>query len=109
MLKKADRVSRTDFESHLKGGKRFHCDYATLIFQPSKTFQGSVVVSKKVSKKAVERNTIRRRIYAMLYTQKKADRVGVYMVMVKPPYQTLTKQAAQAQMKQLIERATKSA
>ncbi len=109
MLKKANRLARTDFATYLKGGKRYHTDCATLIWHPHPTFHGSVVVSKKVSKLAVTRNTIRRQVYAQLYTLKSEHKTGVWIVLIKPPYTLLTKQSARTQIRLLIERAGKSA
>ena len=109
MLKKAQRLSRTDFATYFKGGKRLHTDCATLIFHPHPTFHWSVVVSKKVSKLAVTRNTIRRRVYAQLYKLKTEHKTGVWIVLIKPTYCQLTKQSARTQIQLLIERAAKPA
>ena len=109
MLKKTNRLPRADFAPYLKGGKRHHSDCATLIWQPHTTFHGSVVVSKKVSKLAVTRNTIRRRVYAQLYGLRAEHKTGVWIVLIKPPYALLTKQSARTQMQLLIERARKPA
>ena len=109
MLKKANRLPRADFAPYLKGGKRLHVDCATLIWHPHPTFHGSVVVSKKVSKLAVTRNTIRRRVYAQLYRLKIEHKTGVWIVLIKPTYSLLTKQSARTQIQLLIERAAKPA
>ncbi len=109
MLKKGERLSRTDFATYFKGGKRSHTDCATLIFHPHPTFHGSVVVSKKVSKRAVARNTIRRRVYAQLYGLSPENKKGVWIVVIKPAYALLTKQSARTQIQLLIERAAKPA
>ena len=109
MLKKGERLSRKDFATYFKGGKRLHADCATLIFHPHPTFHGSVVVSKKVSKQAVTRNTVRRRVYAQLYGLKTEHKKGVWIVLIKPPYTLLTKQSARTQIQLLIERAAKTA
>ena len=109
MLKKAQRLSRTDFATYFKAGKRLHADCATLIFHSHPTFHGSVVVSKKVSKLAVTRNTIRRRVYTQLYKLPLERKNGVFIVVIKPTYSLLTKQSARTQMQLLIERAAKPA
>ncbi len=109
MLKKEQRLSRTDFATYFKGGKRLNADCATLIFHPHPTFHGSVVVSKKISKLAVTRNTIRRRVYAQLYGLRVEHKMGVWIVLIKPPYTLLTKQSARTQIQLLIERAAKPA
>jgi ribonuclease P protein component len=109
MLKKAQRLSRTDFATYFKGGKRLHTDCATLVFHPHPSFHGAVVVSKKVSKLAVTRNTIRRRVYAQLYKLPPGSKNGVFVVLIKPTYSQLTKQSARTQIQLLIERAAKPA
>jgi ribonuclease P protein component len=73
MLKKVERVSRAGFDAFFKKGKRHYSEHATLVFSSFPTFHGSVVVSKKVSKLAVKRNTLRRRVYAQLATLKKQN------------------------------------
>lgn len=109
MLKKASRLSRTDFATYFKEGKRLHTDCATLVFHPHPTFHGAVVVSKKVSKLAVTRNTVRRRVYAQLYQLALEHKTGVFIVLIKPTYSQLTKQSARTQIQLLIERAAKPA
>jgi ribonuclease P protein component len=78
MLKKADRLGRVDFDTFFKKGRRFHSEYATLVYSPHSTFHASVVIGKKVHKQAVIRNTLRRRIYAQLAGEKKKGTTGVY-------------------------------
>ena len=109
MLKKTQRVSRADFATFFKKGNRHHSDHATVVVSPFPTFHGSVVVSKKVSKLAVTRNTLRRRVYAQLAALKKQNHTGVYIVVLKPSFATLTKSEAAEQMARLIVRTVKSA
>lgn len=108
MLNKEQRVSRVDFLSFLKSGKRFHSTHLTLIYSPFPTFHGSVVVSKKVSKQAVVRNTLRRRIYAQMQ-QLKDTSPGVYIVMVKPGFASVSRLEALQEIKVLIGRMSKTA
>lgn len=73
MLPKRQRVTRAlllDVKAH---GKAFHSNVATLRILPTSETLGvgtssafSVVVSKKVARSAVERNTLRRRAYQAL-------------------------------------------
>lgn len=109
MLKKSERVARSEFSAFFKQGKRIHSDHITAVVSPFPTFHASVVVSKKVSKQAVERNTFRRRIYAQLYTLKKKDFKGVVIVTVKPSFSSLTKAEAKAAIEALVVRIMKSA
>ncbi len=109
MLKKFERLSRTDFELYFKQGKRVHSENITIITAPHQRFHASVVVGKKVSKKAVVRNTLRRRIYSSLYNKKKAGVKGIFIVITKPKFGLLTKQEAKTETEKLIERVTKTA
>lgn len=89
MLAKRQRLSRTEFNHFFKIGKRYHSPVATLIVSPHSNFHGSVVVSKKVSKKAVDRNTLRRRAYAQLYQIAQKNISGVYILILKPHIRSL--------------------
>lgn len=109
MLKKTQRVQRADFAGFLKNGKRFHSTHITIIFTSFPTFHASVVVSKKVSKLAVTRNTLRRRVYAKLATVKNKDKTGVFIAVLKPSFATLTKKMAQEEVTQLIVKIQKAA
>jgi ribonuclease P protein component len=109
MLKKSERVARSDFGTFFKKGRRLHGDFVTAVVSPFPSFHASVVVSKKVSKQAVDRNTYRRRVYAQLYTLKKRDFNGVVIVTLKPTFSTLSKNMARAEIDALIVRILKSA
>lgn len=101
MLAKTERLSRTDFATVFRNGKRHHSGSATLITSPHPRFHGAVVVSKKVSKKAVTRNKLRRRVYGLLTTHlKQRGWQGVIMVIVKP---AITQFSAAEQRQILIE------
>lgn len=105
MLAKNERLSRVDFSSFLKAGKRFHSDVATVVYSPSPALHGSVVISKKVFKRAVDRNLARRRVYATLKAVTRHDNhTGVYIVILKPTYKQLTKVQSLVEIKTLIER-----
>lgn len=87
MLKKNERLSRSQFNVSFKGGRRCHSPLLTLIHSPSlnHSFHGAVVVSKKVYKSAVKRNRLRRRLYSVLYNTKVSTQVeGTFIVIVKP-------------------------
>ncbi len=105
MLAKSQRLSRVDFSSFFKSGKRFHSDEATIVFSPASTLHGSVVISKKVFKRAVDRNLARRRVYALLQAATKHNnQTGVYIVILKPGYKQLTKAQSLVAIKTLIEK-----
>lgn len=103
MLAKQHRLTRDEFSKYFKTGIRTHSPHATLIVSPHHSFHGAVVVSKKVSKKAVVRNKIRRRVYAQLYNTYKNKNTGVYIVIIKPSFNQLTKQAQHQAIGELIE------
>lgn len=109
MLKKSERVARTDFNTFFKKGKRLHGEHWMAVVAPYPTFHASVVVSKKVSKQAVLRNTYRRRVYAQLYTLKKQQFKGVVIVTLKPSFALLTKNMAKTEIDALVVRIVKSA
>jgi ribonuclease P protein component len=108
MLAKEQRLSREQFSHHFKHGKRFNSTYATLIISISSTFHGAVVVSKKVSKRAVMRNTLRRRTYAQLYQLAKKRSEGVYILVLKPTIAGIPRLAQHQQIRELIEQGVKS-
>lgn len=85
MLKKKERLTRVAFNHAFSTGSRTHTPYFQLVVANSTTFHGSVVVSKKVYKKAVDRNTQRRRLYAQLYLFHKAHAsTKTFIVITKP-------------------------
>jgi ribonuclease P protein component len=109
MLAKSERLGRTDFAQFFKTGKRFHGDHVSIVFTPHPTLHASVVVSKKVSKSAVTRNRIRRRLYAQLRAALHNKHPGVFIVLVKPTFNTLHKTEANQVLQQLIGRIVKPA
>lgn len=92
MFAKAYRVGRADFDDLLKSRIRYHGEFCTLIYTPTLPFAVSVVVSKKVSKLAVKRNLIRRRVYGRVRTVLKTlPNNGVYIFLIKPNTKIATK------------------
>ena len=86
MLKKKQRLAKKEFDHYFASGKRFHSPLLQLIYTPHESFHGAAVVGKKVHKKAVDRNKLRRRLYASLYTLKgEQNLTGVFMVIAKLP------------------------
>lgn len=92
MLAKAHRVTRPEFSAAYAVGTRRHTPLLTVIKVPGSTFKATVVVSKKVAKKAHDRNRLRRRLYAVLESLQDADQVvGTVLVHAKPALAGLTK------------------
>lgn len=94
MLKKNERLTRKDFDRFFSVGKRLHSPLAQLIYTESDTFHASAVVGKKVAKKAVDRNSLRRRLYAVLYAQKKVTPHRTYILIAKPPLKHASRKEA---------------
>jgi len=66
MLPKNSRISRKEFPILLESKSFFHSPHFSLRVAHSTKSQIAVSVSKKISKKASSRNTIRRRTYTVL-------------------------------------------
>ncbi|MEK7613335.1 MAG: ribonuclease P protein component [Patescibacteria group bacterium] len=62
MLSKKERLSRVSFPKK-RAQLRHNFTWGAVSFYPSKTLHVGVVVSKKVLKRAVDRNKVRRRLY----------------------------------------------
>lgn len=105
MLKKKQRLTKKEFDQYFQSGKRFHDPLLQLIYTPHASFQGAVVVGKKVHKKAVDRNRLRRRLYAALYTlYKEKQLTGVYIIIAKP----VAKNASHKELKELLSKLIKT-
>jgi ribonuclease P protein component len=103
MLAKSHRLTTKQFDQYFKTGKRWHFTHCTIVHTPLPTLHGSVVVGKKVSKKAVTRNTIRRRVYAQLRSVcLDQGQTGVFIIIIKSAYTELTRQAALLDIKRHI-------
>lgn len=92
MLKKSERLNRAAFSQYFAKGKRNHGTYTTIITSPAETFFASVVVGKKVFKLAHQRNSLRRRVYALVERYKKERNLtGVFIIITKPEAAKLSK------------------
>jgi ribonuclease P protein component len=107
MLKKKERLTRAEFDAAFAAGKRVHSPLLQVIVAPSPSFHGAVVVGKKVYKKAVDRNKLRRQLYAIVYQFSKKDGVlaKTFITITKP---AITK-AAPALIRTELETALKVA
>lgn len=109
MLKRNERLTREQFSVFGRKGKRFHSEYATISYTPNPTFHAAVVVSKKVSKSAVTRNTLRRRVYGLLYQAKQNSGGGVFVVVVQPAAREASRVVFRDTIQTLIGRIQKAA
>lgn len=67
------------------------------------------MVGKKVFKKAVERNRLRRRLYALLYTLKKQHNLrGVFIVVAKPAAKSTSFSEIKKELVEMVGRTVKS-
>ena len=87
MLPKEYRLTkRKDFENVFKNGKFFYNQYVTVKYLKNELDlpRLAFVVSNKISKKAVERNKIKRRLRAIFYSGLNEVRPGFdYIIIVK--------------------------
>ncbi len=102
MLAKKERLNRTAFDRFFVSGKRYNSPYFQLIYTPYKNFHGSVVVGKKVYKKAVLRNRLRRQVYGVLYRNKTTLKIGVYICIAKPASTSLLKGTIIIELEKLL-------
>ena len=95
MLKKQERLTKSQFDRSFSLGKRVHSPELQIIYHPSPSFHGAAVVGKKVYKSAVARNRLRRQIYGALYRYHKQHPLpGTVIMIAKPPM----KEVAQKQV-----------
>ena len=105
MLKKKERLTKAEFDKHFKGGKRYHSSLFTLVHSPTKNFHGAVVVGKKVHKKAVSRNRLRRQLYNLLYRLSRARQLlGSFIVLTKPSAKEADFPSLKVELEQVINR-----
>jgi ribonuclease P protein component len=85
MLKKANRINKTrDLQKVYRLGKSVHTSALVIKFVAGPKTQIAFVVSKKVSKRAVQRNRIKRVLREQMRLGLQSNRLGKYVVIVKP-------------------------
>jgi ribonuclease P protein component len=108
MLAKKERLGKKDFLKYFSAGTRYQSPQLTLVFHPNDRFLAAAVVGKKTAKKAHERNTLRRRLYAAFEQEKVARALkGVYILIAKPPLFSLPRQKQREAARTLIGRTIK--
>lgn len=91
MLKKKQRLTATQFDRFFLSGRRRHSTAFTLVWHAYPTFHCAAVVGKKVRKKAVDRNRLRRQLYNIVYRlMQGTDCSGVYIIIAKPAAASLS-------------------
>ena len=109
MLAKKERLTREEFNRFFVSGKRFHSGMMQLVHAPHNSFHASVVVSKKVERRAVKRNKLRRQVYDIVRRAKTHEGLtGVYIIMLKPAAAQLSFQELKEHLTTLIGRTKNS-
>lgn len=108
MFKKSQRLDRTQFSEYFKIGRRFHSDHFTLVFVAAPLLLVSVVVGKKVHKLAVDRNNLRRRVYAAVRESLVSNQRGVFIIIAKPTAKQINRKDVPAEISQLLALTNKS-
>ena len=78
MLPKKKRVTKELFQTVIKSGGTLSGSFFVFRYIKQKYPQYAFVVSKKIAKKAVDRNKLRRRGYSVLNNYKLKDYLGVF-------------------------------
>lgn len=104
MLKKQQRLTKKAFGVSFKRGRRVHTPTLQLIYDAtSPEFHGAAVVGKKVYKKAVARNRLRRQLYGALYRNHRATPLlGTFIIVAKPPARELSGSAVSKAVADLL-------
>lgn len=84
MLPRRDRIDGATFSRLPTGGQRYVRSTVQVRHVPAACQQAAVVVSRKVSTKAVERNRLRRVLYGVLERVWSDLPTGYYLVYVQP-------------------------
>lgn len=89
-LPKIKRLSSSEITEVARKGKVFDSDFFRIKFLPvrstggPKTSRFALVISSKVSKKAVERNKIRRRVSEVVKSPAFEKGPGLVLILIKP-------------------------
>src|ERR1035437_7716179 len=91
MLPKKSRIPSKLFTELLSGSRFIHSPHFTLRFKliPNSPSKVGVSVSKKVSKSAVIRNTVRRRVYATTAPLLEGIKNHLFLFVAKPGSQNI--------------------
>ncbi|MEX0919418.1 MAG: ribonuclease P protein component [Parcubacteria group bacterium] len=83
MLPKSKRIPRKAFKPLLDSKRYFNSEHFSVKVADSKETKIAVSVSKKVSKSAVIRNKVRRRVYSILKDIIQIIKPNLYLIIVK--------------------------
>jgi len=109
MFAKKQRLTKKEFDYIYSVGKRYHSPLIQLIHYPTEVFHGAVVVGKKVYKKAVKRNKLRRQLYGFLYRRHKKNPLsGSFIFIAKPTIQKASQDEISESLLSLIQQVEKN-
>lgn len=104
-MKKENRILKNaDFSTLIKTGKKYHTPSLCFYYLPNvnNSYRIGVTISKKVSKLAVVRNLIKRRIIAILIQQYNIKNLYDIIIVVKHGTDKINYQELESQVKQFI-------
>lgn len=84
MLPKSRRIPRKRFKPLLGSKKYFHTKHFLLRVAPAEETHLAVSVSKKISKKALIRNKVKRRVYSTMRNFMPTLKPCLYLIIAKP-------------------------
>jgi ribonuclease P protein component len=102
MLPKNSRISRKEFPNLLASSSFFHSPHFSLRIAHSTKTQIAVSVSKKISKKASTRNTIRRRTYSSLRDTLKNINPSMLLFVAKKGSEHIKGEALKSEIDRLL-------
>ncbi len=102
MLPKNRRISRKLFKEIISQKKRFSSQNFSLQVASNDKARFAVSVSKKISKKAVVRNKIRRRVYSVIGEFMSETKPGFYLIIAKPGAQEIKGEKLRNELKKLL-------
>lgn len=105
MLPRKNRLRHQEFKGVAYTNRREHSTHLILAYsETAHDFKAVVIIGKKVFKKAVDRNQVRRGLYGVLAQNKAALQRGVYIVRVKSSAQYTNSTELQQELQQLLNR-----
>lgn len=104
MLPKEKRIPRRLWGPLIESRNYSHSTFFTLKSAPSAQARVAVSVSKKVSKKAVVRNRVRRRAYAVIRELVGGLGENLYLISAKPGVDKLTSEELHRELATLLKK-----
>ncbi|MDP3874992.1 MAG: ribonuclease P protein component [bacterium] len=102
MLPKNRRIPRKLFISLLESGKHFNSKHFSLRVTSSDKVRVAVSVSKKISKKAVVRNKVRRRAYSAVRSLIPNLTNNLFLLVAKPGAEKIKGKELENELKSLV-------